>query len=617
MPVRTVELPKRGFRQGVIVRANDSESEETPQAVELAFSSEEPVERWFGFEVLGHKPGEYDASFLESGRAPLLVDHKANLENQIGTVERVSFDGGKGRAVVRFGQGERAREIAKRVADGEIANVSVGYAIRDVIAVENPDSDFPTYRLRWAPLEISFVPIPADFSAGVGRARPDGVETLKIELKPKVRAMPDENQNAAQDADTQDAVNKATEAARQQETTRIREIEALGSQGNCRDLASEAIKAGQSVEEFRGVVLMRMLEKGNQNPSSPGDVGLSQKEARQYSLTRALHALANPNNRAAQEAAGFEIDCSNAAIKKRGRSSDGIVVPPEVLRDRSPVNGRALNTGTIAQGGALVQTDLLATSFIDLLRARAVVTSMGARMLNNLEGNIAIPRLASGATAYWVGEGADVTKSQAGFDQVLLSPKTVGAFTDYSKQLLAQSSLDVEMLVRDDLAKVLGLEVSRVALYGSGTSNQPQGVSSMTGINTVTLASANPTYAEVVQMETEVATDDADVGALGYVISPAMRGGFKTTEKASGTARFVWEDGGTVNGYNTGVSTQVAANNAFFGNWEDLLIAMWSGLDLTVDPYSQATNGTIRVIALQMMDIAGRHPQSFCRGATA
>ena len=124
---------------------------------------------------------------------------------------------------------------------------------------------------------------------------------------------------------------------------------------------------------------------------------------------------------------------------------------------------------------------------------------------------------------------------------------------------------------------------------------------------------ANPDFGEIVDLETAVAQDNADVGSLGYVVNAAMRGALKQAEKATGTAQFVW-DNGMLNGYNAGVSNQVVSGDVIFGNWSDLLIGLWSGLDLTVDPYSNSTSGTVRVVALQDADIAVRHPESFALG---
>jgi HK97 family phage major capsid protein len=281
---------------------------------------------------------------------------------------------------------------------------------------------------------------------------------------------------------------------------------------------------------------------------------------------------------------------------------------------------RDLGAGTGTAGGHTVATDLISGSFIDLLRKRMVVNALGATVFTGLVGNIAIPRQTAGATAYWVGEGSNVTESQQAFDQVTMSPKTVGALTEFSRRLFLQSSLDVENFVRTDLIKQLGLEVDRVAFYGSGSSNQPQGLKGTSGINTKDFAAVNPTFAEIVSLETEVAADNADIGTLAYAINARARGALKTTEKASSTGMFIWEPGNTVNGYRTEVSNQIegtagSTEDYWFGNWADLMLGFWSGLDLVVDPYTGSASGNVRVTAFQDIDVAVRHPESFCRGA--
>ena len=281
------------------------------------------------------------------------------------------------------------------------------------------------------------------------------------------------------------------------------------------------------------------------------------------------------------------------------------MVPNEVLR-------RDLNVGTATAGGNLVDDVLLSGSFIDLLRNRLALADAGMTTLTGINGNISIPKQGSSATAYWVGEGSSPTESQQTIEQVNLSPKTCGAFVDYSRKLLLQSSIDVEQMVRDDLARVLALELDRVGLNGSGSSNQPLGIINTTGIGTQTITTFG-TFAEYIGMETDVAVANADAGALRYIINASARGALKSTEKATNTGMFVYEND-EINGYPVTVTNQLANNDALFGDFSQLIMAMWSGLDLTVDPYAGATAGTVRIIALQDVDFAVKQPGAFCYG---
>ena len=184
--------------------------------------------------------------------------------------------------------------------------------------------------------------------------------------------------------------------------------------------------------------------------------------------------------------------------------------------------------------------------------------------------------------------------------------------------MLQQSSLDVEALIRQDLATALALTMDLAALYGKGSDNEPLGILNTTGINVVDIAAAGkPTYDEVVAMESMIASENADVEGMRYLMNTLMRGHFKTTQKFKGTnGAPVWEPGDTVNGYSTGVTNQMKPNDLLFGNFKDVIIAMWGGLDLTVDPYSHSKKGRLRVVVFQDMDCVVRRTESFCLGRT-
>ena len=181
---------------------------------------------------------------------------------------------------------------------------------------------------------------------------------------------------------------------------------------------------------------------------------------------------------------------------------------------------------------------------------------------------------------------------------------------------MLQSSIDVENMVRTDLAARLALRIDLAGLYGTGSNSEPLGLKLTTGIATESFTAATPTFTEVVAMESDIATANALLGSPVYLMNAAMRGGLKTKAKDAGSGLFVME-GGEVNGYQGVLSNQVASNDLWFGNFADLIIGYFSGLDLMVDPYTNSTSGTVRVIAMQDVDIAVRHPQSFSRGNTS
>ena len=558
----------------------------------IAISSEEPVERSFGNEVLEHSAEAIDMSFIASGRAPLLLDHDPN--KQIGVVESVELDGDtrRLRAKVRFGRNGLAKEAFDDVVDGIKANISVGYSIA---RMEKRGKD--TYVAKsWRPLEASLVSIPADVTVGVGRSSKPSNQTEK----PHIEVITMSEENVVDVAAVQSEARKA-------EQKNAASIVELGARHNKSDLAQRAISEGRSIEEFRGELLEVI---GSQKALESNEIGLSNKEAKRFSLLKAINALANPHDRRAQEAAKFEFECSRAAAEQYGRSAQGIMLPSDVLRNWK----RDMNTTDEA---ALFSDDYRGDEFIDVLRNSSSVMQAGARMLSGLSGDVKIPKKATASASSWVTEGNPVSESEMTVSSVSMTPRHLGAFTDITRQLLQQSSLSVESLVRDDLAQAIALAIDLGALQGPGTGGAPTGIKNTAGINTVDFGTTPvlvPSYAQVVEMETKVAEDNALSGNLAYIMNAAMVGALKTTEKATGTAQFVVEPGGTVNGYRAILSNQAASGDAYFGNFNDLLIGFWSGLDILVDPYAGATSGNVRIIAMQTCDVAVRHAVSFCLG---
>lgn len=600
---------------------------EESRTVELSFSSEEPYKRWFGIEVLDHAAASVRLGRMQQS-GPLLVDH--DTRDQVGVVEDIQITKDKvGRAVVRFGQGARAQEIYQDVIDGIRANVSVGYIVHRMVLEEESETDGDKYRVvDWEPMEISIVSVPADTTVGVGRAA-DGDHESIIEIKghapeptkgepaPPIieekHTMPDkiEVNEPTQKRDLQKDVDTILEIAQKHDA---------------HQLATEHIRKGSTVEEFVCAVLDR--SGATKAPESP-EIGLTRDEQKRYSIVRALNALANPNSKSAQEAAAFERECSQAAEQKYKREATGLIIPADVLMSTAR---RDLTVGTAADGGYLVGTEHMAGSFIDALRNRTLVMRMGARMLDGLVGDITIPKLAGGATSYWVDPDTTTgpTESKQAFGQVAMAPKTVGALTDISRKLLKQSSPAVDMLVEDDLQKILAIAIDRAALHGTGSSNQPTGIAATSGIGAVVGGDngAAPTWDDIVALWSEVATDNADIGSLGFLTNSKVVGKLMTTEKASNTGQFVCpafpnaEGFTSFGGMRAGVSNQVASDldkgtstgvcsALFFGNWSDLIIGAWGGLDLTVDPYTHSDSGTLRIVALQDIDIAVRHAESF------
>lgn len=595
--------------------------------LELSFSSEAPVERWFGNEILDHKRGSVRLDRLKAGGA-LLVGH--DHRDQIGVVEQVKIDAAdrKGRATVRFGKGARAEEIFQDVLDGIRRFVSVGYRIHKMV-LDKKEGDTETYRATdWEPFEISLVSVPADMSVGVGRN--DGAESVTIEIDMGDTDVEHETTDTREAEGTTQAPAKTdppsvdVNAIRKAELDRIRDIEASAKALGLEDMGAQYISEGRSIDEWNAKVVAEL--RGGKYHTAPSgkdaDIGITEKETRKYSLLNVINMLANPGDKRFAEMAAFEMDCSRAVAQALGKEPQGIFVPNEALRHDMQ---RDQNVGTDTAGGHLVATELLSGSFIDALRNALVLAQAGMTVLPGLQGNIAIPKKTANSTAYWVTEGNAITESQMTFGQVAMTPKTVGAFTDYTRKFMLQSSIGAEQLVRNDLAGTLAAEIDRAGINGSGTGAEPTGIISTAGIGSVAGGTNGlaPTWDHIVDLESAPANNNV-IGQLpAYVTNTKVRGKLKRTEKFASTGDRVWEGGAQpLNGYDAFVSNAVPSNldkgtstgvcsAILYGHWADLVLGLWGALDILVDPYTGSSAGTVRVVALQDVDYAVRRAESF------
>lgn len=615
MPDRSIvkETYHRDFN---VDRASMDEENRT---VELAFSSETVVRQWFGDEILDHGPQSVQLDRLRNGGA-VLVNH--NHDDQIGVVASARVDDDRrGRAVIRFSKSNRGEEIFQDVRDGIRSLVSVGYRISKYDTTEREGQPDLVRVMSWEPYEVSVVSVPADPSVGVGR---NAEQTAPNSQTDKVIKMPEViEETREQEADKKPAFNpeKERQRLRTDETRRMDAIKGVADEFDLPELAREAISEGWSLEDFNKRALESVGERNNKarvNETRQVDVDLSRRDHSRFSFVRLMDALSNPNDRAAQNRAAFELEvCADAeSSMPNGFNARGVYIPPSII-------SRDLTAGTATDGAELVATNLLAGEYISVLRNNMVALQAGARLLPGLVGNVDIPRQTSGAVATWISaEDGDAGNSDPQFDSVSLTPKDLAAYTQVSRRLTQQSSPAIEAIVRDDLFLALALGMDGAVYYGSGAAGQPQGIDGATGVDDPTLASATaPTYAELVTIEGTVAGANAIGPGTAWIVSAPTVSHAKTTSKqASGVeGNFIMDSAmgsapglvGSITGYNCFRSTQLVANDFVFGDFRNILIGEWGGIELNVDPYTNSLKGKTRYIIFKTCDIAIRHPSSF------
>lgn len=621
MQTRDAKMLSEMFTRGV--QAEVSDIDEKTRTVELSFASEAPVERWFGNEILEMTPRAADLNRLNSGGA-LLSDH--NSRGQVGRVMKAWIgDDKRGHAIVKFSKRQSGEDEFQDVVDGIRTNVSFGYRVLDYKTVKGTGNAPDTVTVtRWEAFEISLVSIPADVSVGVGRSIEEGQEAPVLGSEPteqviKVRLELDETKVAERIAEITNTRGSKTmidekgneipgTVASAPVFTREDEIMEFGRKFGADDrlIKQIALDPSKTVEHLR--TALQEQYKGAALPATPAIpeapmIGLTEKQTRAYSISRAIVAQADGNWKNAE----FERECHEAVAEKLDRQTGGFYVPSEVQllqRDLSVVGGTAT-------GAALVGTDHMPQSFIDILRNKMKMLQLGVQVMGGLVGNPSIPRQDGAATGYWVAEGVAPTESQQVFAQLGLNPKTCGAVTEFTRQLLLQSAPSVDMLVMSDIAAVLARTVDSAIIQGTGANGQPTGILNTTGVTETNMAGANFAWADAVNFESLIAEANAP-DAVAWLARPGVRGTLKTTPKIGSTypVYLVGEDN-KLNGYPVETTMQMPAATLLFGDFSTVILGEWGVLEIEANRLGSGFRaGNIEVRGLNSVDVAVRYPQA-------
>jgi HK97 family phage major capsid protein/HK97 family phage prohead protease len=584
------------------------------RTVRLSVSSEKPVDRWFGEEILDHEPNSVRLQRFNDG-ANVLFNHR--MDDVIGVIEKAWIEDKRLMAEIRIAKSTRGDEIAGLIEDGILRNVSVGYRIHEVL--QKPKTE--QYRaVDWEPYELSIVTVPADPSVGIGRAL-DAEEREVLVRAPEVSTPPkgtshrsttmtvkvEPNAPAGETAEQDQPKLSATEA----ETRRRKAIVNLCKANRIDErVERQWVESGAALDEVSEEILKVMVERGKEYKESPARLGLSGQEVQRYSVMRALRASLNKS----WEKAGFELECNKAISQRMNRlprSETAFFVPLDILMADMPgAAKRDMTVAGVSGSNYLVGTDNQPGSFIDLLRNTSVALRMGVTRLPGLVGNVTIPKMTAGNTAYWLSdETTAITESQPTIGQLALAPKNVAALTELSHQLMQQSAPAVESLVLNAIARDIGLAVDVGILRGSGSAGQPTGIVTTGSIGSVTGTSL--AAAGVLEFQSDVAANNALQPGCGYVTTPAVAALLMARPElpSTGTER-LWRGSmlqGTLFDMPAMSSAQMSSATMLFGWWPSVILAEWGVLELMTNPFSDFTRGLTAVRGWYTCDVGVRY----------
>lgn len=401
---------------------------------------------------------------------------------------------------------------------------------------------------------------------------------------------------------------------------RNRHEEILGSEEKPGGMAMDLAQRISAMS--RSLAIADMPVEGESDRRSaplPHEDPANVRPTQRYSLFKAIKCRV-----AGKPVDGLEGEVHEELAKRTKKEVLGFLMPYSTRGVLSDAERRALDSGA---GGASVPT-AVSKDWIELLRNQLVMVRAGMREILNVEGRLALPRQSGASTGFWVGESGSPTGSNQTLDQVIFNPHTVGAFTDISRRFFELSnSTDPEGFVKEDLTAVIARAVDLAALNGSGGSNQPLGLmqnQAVTANRTISLGTngAAPAWASIVNLYTLVKRANAgDLGEFVYVSNADMEGTLATTAKIGSTFPIYLLENGMLNNKRFLTSQQVpnnlvkgsgtALSPIIGGVFNQLIAAYWSGVDIIVDPFTGSTSGTVRIAALQDMDVQVRHNEAF------
>ena len=580
---------------------------ETSDTLIFPLSSEEPVKRFDGDEILSHADGDVDLSWLNSGNAPLIDTHNTfGMASQIGVVVRAWLENLRLYVEVRFSQKPHAQEVMRDILDGIVRNVSVGYSFQKAKVTAMDDGSYVVR--NWMPTEASIVPVPADMTVGVGRSNME-------HRMPDTPKMPDPAQLEAERAEAL--------------TNSLNEIRSLARTHNIGAIAESFIDseirsgAVPSIEVFRGIARSEIPEG---TPLRNEDIGLAPQETRRFSLLKLARAMADGATSRDEEAAAFEIDACRAAAETAEGPSRGMYrLPTDLLRSWGDFEFDGVRSSSLRGQRAAMDTagnpnvqdvDHLSGRFIDNLRNASSILRAGVTVLDGLSGDVDIPAGNANVQAAWLAaEDDDVAESNPTFRKVQLSIKDLGAYTDMTRRMLMQSTIAIENYVRNQLVTAVVEAIDAAGLYGTGLTGIPLGVANTSGIGAVAFTTPGaPSREEVINLRTEVASTNRGRG-ITYIGNSVMVGSLLNTRTDPGSGMFIMNDSADRLIGNPFIeSNQVVDGDLFGGAWSDAFLGMWGSLELDRSTEAKFLSGGLRLRVIQSVDYAVGRVGSFALG---
>lgn len=549
----------------------NSESMSEDFILDFAVASNLPIKMSYGTEVL--VIGEENIK-LDRLRSAGNIVFSHDKEEILGKVLDAYIADGLLRVKARFSEHS---EHFGMIKDGTLTSVSVGYLVH---RYENRDGIL--YAMEWEPIEVSLVAIPADITVGIGRS----LDTNEIKVTPTV---------ADSTVESKPIIKITKEEIQMENTINYRGI---GSQYGLSEAdINFAERSALTETQFQNLIIEKLQNKAVATRAN--DVELNEREVEQYSLARAILAF-DPKSGVK---AGFESEVSEQIARTLGKSTNGLFIPQQVLE-------RDMSAGGTNLGKDFVQS-INPGMFVNYAFNTTLANKLGVNFITGLRENLQIPKITGATTFAWYSENGEIVQADPATGQITLAPKRGGASFNYSNMLLKQSNPSIEAYLVGHIRDSVAVGIDNAVFNGTGLLGQPSGI--LTSVTTNTVTGTSFSHAKSLDFPAKIATANRLSGKLAYVTNPTVGALLKSREKSSGYPSYLITDDNKMAGYNVFESNQIGASTLLFGDFGMVVVGQWGGIELIINPYTNAKKGLVEITAQAMLDVAVLDEKAFCK----
>lgn len=586
-----------------------------PDTLEISFScaSSYPCRRWDEkakteyIERLLITEDAVDLNRLNGG-ASVLKNH--DTDKILGVVRRAWIEDGAVCVRIQFRTDDMSRNLFDDIVRGIVPNVSIGYTIEAEEPHTDESGEMVRLVTRWTALEISIaVGVPADPTVGFYR---------KLEIQ-NIKHTRNTNNNLKEAKMKQraDENPQESELTPEEMKARIDELEAENAelkkkaeQGEDKPGDGEAAPEAKACGENDTVRALRGLRddivKAIQAPH------IKRNAPRQYNIGNVLKHLAGK-----KVDVGFEMERSDALFEERGEepSRTSVMVPLDGFR--AAFNTREINN-TAGSAAGLVAQENLPDMFVDFVRNKIGVKN--ATFIPGLTGGpVTIPTQTADTTVAWVTGGTTTTDTNAALSEtslevgsITLNPHKLGAYVDVGLDLILQSNPSAQAIAVRSLLAGISHKLGTTMLKGNASAPAITGLATATGVQTAVIPTiASATWAQVLAMVGKVDGLQFD-GEMEWVMGASDKATFKSIAKGSYGSGFICEDD-RIDGRLVHIDGSLSSGDIFFGDFSNIYVGQWGGIELMLDPYTNSVSGSLRVIVRLVCDIGIARPNTFVK----